>query len=268
MKNFCQTDKNTSIFYEVVHKKENKVALFVVHGMCEHHKRYDEFLKELRRNHISTIALDLRGHGLSSGRRGDIKSILDCEKDIQKIFEAIKEKYAFKKIGIFGHSIGGEIALLMCSNNQKMFDFCVASNPVVYLPEKLKFLKMLPFKNNPHIAIKKRVSESPEMLEKSLSDPLAANLFNLRTANQVFFKGIKLLNQTKQNLSCPFLLMRGGQDKLLASNEEFEKFFNSLQTKNKKFLFYENANHRLVQNEDAQKHISDMICWIKEVTKT
>ena len=105
------------------------------------------------------------------------------------------------------------------------------------------------------------------MLQKSLNDPLAANVFNLRTANQVFFKGIKILKDVKEFIICPVLLCRGGADRLLNDDEKFNEFFDSLKTKHKEFLFYERANHRLVQNADSGRHIQDIIAWIKKITQ-
>ncbi len=243
------------------------MCLLIVHGMCEHHKRYQNFMKELRQSGISTAAIDLRGHGLSSGRRGDIKSMDDCVDDIFQIAAIIKKEFTFQKLGVFGHSMGGEMAIIACGKYPKLFDFCVLSNPVIYFPKKVKFLKFIPFRNNPLISVKKRVSESPEMLEKSLKDPLAANVFNLRTANQVFCKGVKDVKDVQEFITCPLLLCRGGADTLLTDNDKFEEFFQSLKTKKKEFLFYERANHRLVQNENSTKHIQDIIAWIKKITK-
>ena len=267
MKNFLNAENGVKVFYDVSLKENSKNAVFIVHGMCEHHKRYDGFIKELKASGFSVVCIDLRGHGLSTGRRGDIQSIAKCVEDIKNITEIIKQQYNFQKFGIFGHSMGGEMAIIVCGKYPKLFDFCVLSNPVIYLPQKVNFLKFLPFKNNPLISVKKRVSESPKMLEKSLNDPLAANVFNLRTANQVFFKGVKEANNVCEFITCPLLLCRGGGDKLLTDNEKFKEFFKNLKTKKKEFLFYERANHRLVQNENSGRHIEEIINWMKKITK-
>lgn len=267
MKNFLTVEKNVNVCYEIIKVPNSKVALLLVHGMCEHHGRYEHFMQELKENGISVVGIDLRGHGLSSGRRGDIQDVEKCVEDIKNIAEIVKKEQGFQKIGIFGHSMGGEMAAIACGKYPKLFNFCVLSNPVIYLPQKVRFLKFVPFKNNPLISVKKRVSESPQMLKKSLNDPLAANVFNLRTANQIFFKGVKMVEDVKEFITCPILLCRGGSDKLLTNGEKFNEFFNSLKTKKKKMLFYERANHRLVQNADSGRHIQDIVDWIKQTIK-
>ncbi|MEX0906933.1 MAG: alpha/beta hydrolase, partial [Gemmatimonadota bacterium] len=45
-------------------------ALIVVHGLGEHAGRYAGFGVRMAEAGISTFAMDLRGHGLSEGRRG------------------------------------------------------------------------------------------------------------------------------------------------------------------------------------------------------
>jgi len=253
----------TKLYLKEHYVENSEIALFVIHGMCEHFGRYKTLTTGLKKSGISVYGVDLRGHGHSEGRRGDIEDIEKVVEDINFLISHIQNKRHFKRIGVFGHSMGGEIAVLFAGTHPKKLDFLILSNPVLYLPKKIKFLKIVPFKNNPHISFKKTVSETPEMLERSLKDPLAANVFNLRTVNQVFFKGVKKISEVKDKICCPVLFLRGEKDTLLTDTKKEEQFFDSLKVKNKQFNSYIESNHRIVQNEKAQKHIDDIVLWIK-----
>ena len=253
----------TKIYLKEHYVSGSKIALLVIHGMCEHFGRYKTFTTQLKNNGISVYGVDLRGHGHSDGRRGDIEDIDKVVEDINFLINHIQNKRRFDAIGVFGHSMGGEIAVLYAGTYPKKPNFLILSNPVLYLPKRMKFLKIVPFKNNPHISFKKTVSETPEMLERSLKDPLAANVFNLRTVNQVFFKGVKKVGEVIDKICCPVLFLRGEKDTLLTNSQKEENFFNSLKVKNKQFISYKESNHRIVQNENAIKHINDIILWIK-----
>ena len=50
--------------------KNPKAIMSLVHGFGEHSGRYEHMADYLNSKNISVVALDLRGHGRSEGRRG------------------------------------------------------------------------------------------------------------------------------------------------------------------------------------------------------
>lgn len=237
------------------------VALILIHGLAEHSGRYTEFIKNITQN-ISVFAMDIRGHGKSVGKRGDSQSIKKVLDDVDRVYNYISSNYKFKKIGIFGHSVGGLIASLYAGQNRGV-NFLVLSSPLVYLPKKLKILRFLPCKMLPFVKLKKHHSESNEMLNFSRNDPLSLKKISLRTFGVFFCDGLKRLNNVK--IQCPTLLMIGKGDPLLSERTEFEIFFEKIDNKTKNFVCYEESKHRIVQNANADKHTNDIIHWINSI---
>src|SRR5690606_7895820 len=66
--------KGLRLAYRVWETPNARAAIVVVHGLGEHSGRYGEFAERMAAYGIATYAMDLRGHGLSEGRRGHVPS--------------------------------------------------------------------------------------------------------------------------------------------------------------------------------------------------
>lgn len=60
------------------------------------------------------FAIDLRGHGKSDGKDGDVDYINQYADDLADIVSAIRKQKPKGKIIIAGHSMGGGVALNRC----------------------------------------------------------------------------------------------------------------------------------------------------------
>jgi alpha-beta hydrolase superfamily lysophospholipase len=84
-------------------------AILLVHGFQEHSGRYVELAGELSGAGFDVVRFDLRGHGRSGGRRGDVRDFEDFLVDVDRVFEAAVAPDARRFL--LGHSLGGLIAL-------------------------------------------------------------------------------------------------------------------------------------------------------------
>lgn len=93
-----------------------KAVVQMIHGMCEHKGRYDQFAKELQAAGFSVLISDLRGHGESILSKEDFGYFADQNgvalliQDQLCINEWIYEKYPKLPIYMFAHSMGSLIA--------------------------------------------------------------------------------------------------------------------------------------------------------------
>jgi acylglycerol lipase len=84
-------------------------TLILTHGLGEHSNRYGHVATEFVARGWRVIAWDLRGHGRSSGARGDILAYESFVEDLR----AVAEQYRVESCPLFfyGHSLGGQITL-------------------------------------------------------------------------------------------------------------------------------------------------------------
>ncbi|GHU50010.1 lysophospholipase [Clostridia bacterium] len=88
-----------------------KAVLCIIHGMGEYGGKYERMADEMVRNNIAVLAMDLRGHGCSVGKRGHIGRRADVLRDVDGIVSLAMRKYIDLPIVVYGHSLGGNIVL-------------------------------------------------------------------------------------------------------------------------------------------------------------
>lgn len=253
-------NKNIRVYLREDIIENSSKAILLIHGFCEHSGRYDEFINKLKGIGYSVFSMDLRGHGRTISKKGDLESINKVISDVEVVVNYIEEHYSFTKFGIFGHSTGGLVTCLYTSLNNDKVDFVVLSSPAVYCPKKLKGIRYLPYKLLSFIYLKKKHSESQEMLNYSKNDLYSLKKFSLRSIGVIFVEGVRKLNKVL-NIECPTLLLCGKKDVLLDEPDKFIEFSNKLAS-DKKFIMYEDAKHRIVHNEGSEERINDIIEWL------
>ncbi len=90
---------------------DSSFYLLFIHGGSFNSKRYVGFAKSLRQSNITSILLDLRGHGSSEGPRGNTHYIGQLEDDLCDVMHELSRIYPNKKFLIGGHSSGGAVVL-------------------------------------------------------------------------------------------------------------------------------------------------------------
>lgn len=130
------------IFYrQWVNKNSNgRSGMLLLHGQGEHSGRYSHFPFYLDESLSWIVAPDHIGHGKSLGLRGHVERFFDYSESVLKAL-AHSQKQA-QKVHLFGHSMGGLIALsLMKQNQTSKFASIITSAPVMDLAMPVPPLK-------------------------------------------------------------------------------------------------------------------------------
>ncbi|MCR5795785.1 MAG: lysophospholipase [Solobacterium sp.] len=120
-------------------EQEVKAAVFIIHGMEEHRRRYDAFANYLNSRGIGVVTYDLPGHGESAdkadrgyfgddnGWRNLVISALDI---------SLLTKNAFKNVPLImmGHSIGTIIARSYLQKYDRLIDGVILNGLPNYTP--------------------------------------------------------------------------------------------------------------------------------------
>lgn len=240
----------------------SNVCIIIIHGLAEHKGRYVEFINKLNSLQYSVFALDLLGHGESSGTRGDIIKFADYIDELKEFVYHIKQKYPQMKICLFGHSLGGLIASLYVSMYNDV-DFLVLSNPLLERKEILNIFYLIPYKHLGFIKIKKRHSESKEMLEYSRRDPLSCKFMTIRMLGEIFIDGINTNRKRTPLIKIPLLILGGNEDNL-TNSYNLSNIIQNFGSKDKTLKMYSGVKHRLVHSTKKDEVINDISNWIKK----
>lgn len=251
-------EKKHKIAYFEKYVPNSKSGIIILHGLAEHKGRYIDFINKLEQKDISVFAFDLRGHGESGGRRGDVKNFNQLISDLEFFIKFIKSQYQNLKLLLFGHSFGGQIALVYAAKYK--IDGLILSSPVF---ESRKIFKILPYKLMGFIKLKKKHSESSAMLEVSQKDTLSCHKFTVRLIGIMLNEAIKAIYNNINKLDSPTLILFGKLDPLV-NYTVAENIFPRIKAENKTLKVYEDVKHRIVQNEGCDKRIDEIIDWIRK----
>lgn len=113
---WIKTRDSSKIFCRV-YNSENKDIMILIHGSGSESRYLASLARSIADAKIATVLTpDLRGHGESEGKRGDIDYIGQLENDIEDLIMYSKQNLGAKKFVLAGHSSGGGFVLRFIGN--------------------------------------------------------------------------------------------------------------------------------------------------------
>jgi acylglycerol lipase len=105
---FVTSQDGTRLFSRRLGDENAARRVLMIHGFGEHSGRYVELMEALNARGIASFAIDLRGHGRSTGVRGMIYRLDEYLDDVSAAKAALGHG---QNTFLFGHSLGGLIGL-------------------------------------------------------------------------------------------------------------------------------------------------------------
>ena len=109
--NIISSTDNFEINGEIWQAKDPLAVMIIIHGFGEHSGRYENMAKHITKNNISVITFDLRGHGRATGPKGVCNDYNLMTNDITEVIEMSQNINSKLPHFIYGHSMGGGLAL-------------------------------------------------------------------------------------------------------------------------------------------------------------
>src|SRR5687767_2689294 len=108
-----------------------RATLILTHGLGEHSNRYGHVATEFVARGWRVIAWDLRGHGRSSGARGDVLAYESFVEDLAAVAERFRTEGC--PLFFYGHSLGGQITLRFLQTTPIACQGAIAASPWLQL---------------------------------------------------------------------------------------------------------------------------------------
>ena len=203
-------------------------VICIVHGIGEYGGRFDRVAEAFRSAGMAVTALDLRGHGESPGRRGHCAPRNRVLDDVSGLIEYTEKRYPGKPVVLYGHSMGGNIALDYRARG-RFNDHPAAyiiSAPWIRLvrpiPAVLYRTVKLISRIVPSMTIGSSIDEgllgNPDKVKPFNENPMVHNRISLQCAVDGFETGLAMENGTMDDngraFGIPTLLMHGGDDRI------------------------------------------------------
>lgn len=247
---------------------EVKAAVVLVHGLGEHSARYQHVADFLNAAGYSMTAFDLRGHGRSTGVRGDCSYDQTAE-DIQHFLDQTSARFPGKPLFLYGHSLGGALVLYYGLTHQPKLTGIIATSPGLIPaqdPGAKRIIAKLLAKLMPTMTMNNDLdvtglSHDTTVSEKYLADPLVHPKISTRLGNDLLSKGEWMTQQS--SFPAPLLLLQGSADRLV-NPKGARKFAENVKGAIT-FQEYPGLYHEL-HNEPEQKEVLQTILdWMEKV---
>ena len=252
-----------------------QATVLLIHGLGEHAGRYEEVVEQLGQAKLSVIAVDLPGHGNSLGKRGHIPSLQSLYQDLEQILK--RECTENGPLLVYGHSLGGFLALDFCIDRQDRIDGVIATSPYLATPRPIPAWKVVLAKSLgrflPSLTVDNGlrpsdISSDDQEVDKYLHDPLHHRKISAALGLELMSGGQRLLDRAT-DWKLPLLLMHGSDDRITscAASRKFAEAASASASASKvTFVEWPSGRHELhhdVMRDDVFRSIAD---WIRTPT--
>ncbi|MFM8315466.1 MAG: lysophospholipase [Deltaproteobacteria bacterium] len=254
-----------------------KARLLLVHGLSEHSGRHFHTIDFLVRSGIEVIRFDLRGAGESGGRRQWIEQFQDYVDDTAAVFNWVQRELPPLPLFLFGHSLGGAIALNFASSYHTFLKGLILSAPAYWVgegvsPWKIKvgqaLVKIAPNLRLPKSTGSEGISRDKAAVERYLNDPLCCHFNTLKQGDEIL-KTLPLMPQFAKKVTTPTLIVHGSADPIIRLEGSFE-LVKALGSKSKELFIAPHCYHEIHNEleEDRLHYFKHLGMWLEGQIKS
>ena len=248
-----------------------RAVIFLVHGMGEHARRYTHVAEYFKNANIAMVAIDLRGHGSSQGKRGHMPSFEHMMSDLKLARSEIFSSYKGVPVVLYGHSMGGNLILNYLLRDTQGIIGAIVTGPYLRLgfePPKWKVLlaklsaNIYPALSQPTGLEKIALARSPQVIQEYENDPLVHDKITASFFINIHQAGIDAIDRSTE-LAIPILLMHGAKDRLTSPAGSKEFYSNA--GPNVSFHLLEELYHEIHNEPENNDVFQTQLLWIEEL---
>ena len=267
MPNYIKSFDGTRIYYD--YHVGTPPTLVFLHGVGGNWTVWKKEIKFFQNKGYSTLALDLRGHGLSDAPKPFNKyQMPHFSQDIYGILN----KEGITDFVLIGHSLGGAVAINYCMLHSKKLptSLILVESASVYPFDHERMLNYGPYTTHllryisKHGSLRRRHLSHLEDLDLSEHGikfnlhlisyllhltPLCSMVKTLDNVEKYFFKNQNRIESCLHNLPIPLLVLAGGHDKIVPPKFAFR--IKKL-VKNAELKLFKKADHHITIDHPQQ----------------
>ena len=241
------------------------LSMLLVHGLGEHSGRYERTGGLFAADGVDVTALDLRGHGGSAGRRGDVERWTDLLDDLELMLRGVRSGAVGRPVVLLGHSLGGLLCTDYVVAGRASPDLLVLSAPALddglprwqhaVVPAIARVMPRLAFKNawGPEA-----LSRDPEVGRLAQIDPGCPQSATVRLGAFGFAAQTRVRSGIDR-VQLPTLVFHGGDDRLVPTRAT-EPFRDQPAVTRR---VYAGLRHETLNEPEGPEVVADVVTWLR-----
>eukprot|EP00095_Tigriopus_kingsejongensis_P004390 maker-scaffold93_size381549-snap-gene-0.13 protein:Tk04390 transcript:maker-scaffold93_size381549-snap-gene-0.13-mRNA-1 annotation:"monoglyceride lipase" len=256
------------------HLQTVKALVFICHGFAEHLEWYTELAMLLAENDYLVFGHDHIGHGMSGGSRGYIPCMDTLIYHV--VFHVTKTKMDFKGLPVFlyGHSMGGNVALRTVLQNPNIFKGMILEGPLIKISDDLVTLPKLMLAKLVQLVLPELQTEKLPIEEVTTdldsqhamsNDPLRYDGGMKVGTLLAMLESLKIVDDHLSEVHVPFLTMHGLHDSLCLAYGS-EELHLKARSRDKQIIIFPDAKHHLLLEQEniRRQALTETLNWLEQ----
>ncbi|WP_051663106.1 alpha/beta hydrolase [Alicyclobacillus macrosporangiidus] len=267
---------DADIFFRFLLPPVQRLILIMIHGAGQHSGQFLEFARACAAAGLGVYAIDLRGFGLSSGRRGHVDSFRQYLCDLDGVVAWVHHVHEGLPVYLVGHSLGGTVAIRYAQEYPGRVQGAVLSAPAlrirVRIPRALRHLAGVMARCAPGFGIQPdawpRLTRWLPDLRHCVPgvgerrDRLCTMEYTARWLVELLRNGAQALDRAL-DFRVPALFLCGEDDPVV-DPLAIRQFFDGLPVPDKRYESFIGVGHRLFHGEKKRHVMERAITWLRE----
>ncbi|HEY8517200.1 MAG TPA: lysophospholipase [Candidatus Binatia bacterium] len=243
-------------------KEPAHASLVIVHGYAEHGGRYEKVGAQLAGAGVAAWAMDLLGHGASSGERASVPSLDALVRDASLLLERARAARPALALFVLGHSMGGLVATALALERQGELAGLILSGAAVGDPSALE--PLLDLDPLPEVVLSSELlSRDPRVAEDYDRDPLNYRGPFKRETLRALTSGARAVRARFPELTLPLLVLHGGDDQLVVPQAS-EDLYAGAASSDKRLEILPGLRHEILNEPEGPELTGRIAAWIAE----
>lgn len=240
---------------------EPRAVVAIVHGYAEHSGRYAQTAADLVARGYAVEAIDLRGHGHSSGERVFVESYEDYRADVDAFLDRVRTEHPNKKLFLLGHSMGGGVVTSYIIDRKPELDGVILSGAAMLArrEEPPAGTPPPPQRSGPLPA--DTISRDPAVVAAYENDPLVYRGAPPDRTGAAWADAYRAVQEGMPGIAYPLLILHGTDDKLVPYRGSVQ-LHEVARSADKTLKLYEGLYHEVLNEPERDLVVADIVAWL------
>lgn len=248
---------------------EVTAVVAVVHGYGDHGGRYAWLGEDMVARGYGVYAYDLRGHGHSSGRRGQVGRFEEYLEDTEVFLDEVRRAQPGKPLFLLGHSMGGLVCARLAEVRPPDVRGLILSSPFLQLADAVPpsrvigakaLAKVWPNRDIGNTVRASQLSHDDAVVDAYVTDRLVHHVAPARWAAEMLSAQAATMADAAR-VDHPLLVLYGTDDQVV-DVAFIETLYEQVKAEDKSILRCEGFYHECFNETGREQVFDDFAAWI------